>query len=871
MASRSSLGADVPTFAGLTDVEASHRLRSEGPNELPSARTRSILASAAGILREPMILLLVICGGVYLLIGDLQEALVLLASIFVVIGISFYQNRKAERALEALRDLSSPHALVIRGGVRKRIAGREVVRGDLLVLSEGDRVPADGVLLWSVNMAVDESLLTGESAPVQKIGGVDEASVVRPGGENSSLVHSGTLVVAGEGIVRVHATGGRTELGRIGKTLLTLEPEETNLNKRIVGLVRTLAIAGLSVCAVVAIVYGLSRQDWLGGLLAGLALAMSMMPEEFPVIVTIFLALGAWRIARRNVLTRRMPAIEALGSTTVLCLDKTGTLTENRMSVGVLSVEGRRYDVGEHRDAPLPERFHALIEHAVLGSRRSPFDRMEQSLHEMAKTHLADRQRVREGWNLVREYPLSPRVLAMSHVWDSGEGDDFIVGAKGAPEAIAGLCRLDPEKRSSLERDVAALAGEGFRVLGVAHARYPAGPLPASQSGFDFTFDGLLAFSDPIRSCVPETMKALHRAGIRSVMITGDYPGTAVSIAAKAGLEPGDGVMTGPELDSMDDDELSRRVRTIGIFARVVPEQKLRIVNALKSNGEIVAMTGDGVNDAPALKAAHVGVAMGGRGTDVAREAAALVLLDDDISSIVQAVRLGRRILDNIKKAMAYVLAIHVPIAGLSLIPVLLGWPLVLLPVHIVLLELIIDPACSIAFEAEPEEPDVMSRPPRSPKESLFRRRTLLVSLLQGAFILLLALFALFFAVGQGYGENRSRVLAFSVLILMNVGLILVNRSASRTALGALRIRNPAAWWLMGGASFVLVLSLAAPPVRDILRFAKPSWFDLVLILGTGLAGLIGLDVLKFLVGHPLGAVRRGPVPRERAPQSTLP
>lgn len=874
MADSSSLEGevDLSSLEGLTDEEADRRLRSEGHNELPSTRGRNILSSVAAILREPMILLLVVCGGVYLLIGDLQEALVLLASILVVIGISYYQNRKAENALQALKDLSSPRAWVIRGKTRKRIEGREVARGDLLVLSEGDRVPADGVLLWTMNMAADESLLTGESVPVRKSKGGEDMDLGRPGGDDSPFVYSGTLVVAGEGIARVRATGPRTELGRIGKALLTLEPDETNLKKRIERLVRGLAVAGLLLCTIVAVLYGLSRQDWLSGILAGLALAMAMMPEEFPVILTIFLALGAWRIARRNVLTRRMPAIEALGSATVLCLDKTGTLTENRMSVQTLSVGGRRYGVALPRKDRLPEDYNALVEHSVLASKESPFDRMEQSIHELAKERGVRGESFLQGWRLAREYPLTPRLLAMSQVWEHGRGGEYVVGAKGAPEAVGRLCRLDAEASGSLDKDVASLASEGFRVLAVAHARFPPGPLPGSQTAFDFQLDGLVAFSDPIRPDVPRTLDALHRAGIRTVMITGDYPGTAASIAAQAGFEAG-GILTGPQLDSMDEGELHRHIGTVGIFARVVPDQKLRIVSALKTCGEIVAMTGDGVNDAPALKAAHVGVAMGRRGTDVAREAAALVLLDDDISSIVQAVRLGRRILDNIKKAMAYVLAIHVPIAGLSLVPVLLEWPLVLLPVHIVLLELIIDPACSIAFEAEPEEPDVMTRPPRDPREPLFRRRALLVSLLQGVFILALALFTLFFAASRGYDESRTRTLAFSTLILANLGLILANRSASRTALGTLRVRNPALWPLIGGALLVLVLGLAAPPVRSVLRLGAPSLLDVVVIVGMGVAGFIGLEVLKPLARGWGGIGQRG-LRRDRpegSPRWTVP
>jgi Ca2+-transporting ATPase len=394
---------------------------------------------------------------------------------------------------------------------------------------------------------------------------------------------------------------------------------------------------------------------------------------------------------------------------------------------------------------------------------------------------------------------------------------------------------------------VAAFADQGFRVLGVARAAFRPNPLPPEQHDFDFEFLGLVALADPVRPNVTAAVQECYEAGIRIVMITGDYPGTARAIAAQVGLVPRDAVVIGPELDAMADAELAQRIRSVNVFARVVPEQKLRLVNALKSDGEIVAMTGDGVNDAPALKAAHIGIAMGERGTDVAREAAALVLLDDDFSSIVQAVRLGRRVFDNIKKGMTYALAIHVPIAGVALIPVLLGWPLVLLPVHIVFLELIIDPACSIAFEAEPEEANVMRRPPRNPREPLFQRRTIWGSVLQGTLALMLVLGVLAFAVGRQYDENRSRTLAFSTLILGTLGLILANRSSSRSVRGALQAKNPALWWVVGGALCLLLFSLALPPLRTVLRFAAPSVLDLCVIFGTGIVALLGFEALKVL------------------------
>jgi Ca2+-transporting ATPase len=820
-------------------------MRAEGPNELPSARGRSVLAIAFDVVREPMILLLVGCATVYLVLGDLEEALALLGSVFVVIGISLYQTQKTERALEALRDLSSPRALVIRDGRERRIAGREVVQGDLLVLSEGDRVPADAVVLRSTNLRVDESLLTGESVPVTKIGGREEAVPERPGGEASPFVYSATLVVAGQGVARATATGARSEIGKLGRSLEGLDSGETRLQRQVDLFVRVFGIAGLAVCVVVATIYGFGRASWLEGLLAGLALAMSMMPEEFPVILTLFLALGAWRISRRNVLVRRMPALEALGAATVLCVDKTGTLTQNRMALGWLSVNGQRLDLRAREPGLLPETYRRLLEFAVLASQESPFDPMEKSINEAGGAWLSGSEHLHRGWTLERQYPLSQQLLAVSHVWKSADEDRWVVAAKGAPEAIEDLCHLDEPHARAVADEAAALAEEGLRVLGVAAALLDATALPAEQHDFSFEFLGLIALSDPLRPAARGAVAECTAAGVRTVMITGDYPGTARSIAAQIGLASRDGLLTGPELEAMSRDELRKRIEGVAVFARVVPDQKLRLVEALRARGEVVAMTGDGVNDAPALKAADIGIAMGSRGTDVAREAADLVLLDDDFSSIVAAIRLGRRVYDNIKRATRYVLAIHIPIAGLALVPVLFGWPLVLLPVHIVFLELIIDPACSIAFEAEPEEADVMRRPPRQPTERLFGFATVWRTVLQGVLALLLTCGVLTFAVYSGYAEERSRALAFSTLILVNVGLIVVNRSASRGVLAALGVRNPVLWWVIGGALTMLALTLTLPPLRDVLRFEMPSGRDFLTISCAGVLGLVGFDLLK--------------------------
>jgi P-type Ca2+ transporter type 2C len=843
-------------LVGLSEEEAARRLTAEGYNELPSAKPRSLLAIAWEVLHEPMLLLLVGAGIIYLILGDFEEAILLLASSFVVIGITLYQEQRTERALDALRDLSSPRALVIRDGIRRRVAGREVARGDLVVLAEGDRVPADGVVRSCTNLSVDESLLTGESVPVRKIQAEAEQAMERPGGDDLPSVYSGTLIVQGQGIAEIQGTGAHTELGRIGKALRTVESEQTRLQRETGKLVRVLAIAGLSLCALVAVAYSLTRGNVLDGLLAGITLAMSMIPEEFPVVLTVFLAFGAWRIARQRVLTRRMPALETLGAATVLCVDKTGTLTRNQMAVQRVLAGTAAYNASETRQDVAPE-VQRLAQTAALASDEHPFDPMERAIHDLAYQIGSPTS---TDLQLVHVYPLSPSLLAVVHVWTSSN-EPYLVAAKGAPEAVADLCRMDKGDRRRADEQVRAMAQEGLRVLGVAKAEWT-GDMPENQRDFAFEFVGLLGLADPVRPGVADAVHECQSAGIRVVMITGDYPVTAQSIGRQIGLASVADVFTGPELDRMDDEELRQRIESVSIFARVVPEQKLRLVKALKANGEVVAMTGDGVNDAPALQAANIGVAMGGRGTDVAREASSLVVLDDNFTSIVYAIRLGRRIYDNLSKAMAFVLAMHVPIAGISLVPVLFKLPLVLLPVHIVFLEMIIDPACSLAFEAEPEEANVMNRPPRDPKEPLFSRRLLLTSVAQGASVLgvVLAVFLIAQLVGQSEGEIRA--LTFTTLVVASLALILSDRSWSRTILATLRTPNAALGWIAGGAVVFLGLVLFVPFLRDLFRFNVLHANDLVITVAAGFLSVLWFEVLKFMRNRP----RLLPLEKEQRP-----
>ena len=846
-------------FQGLTETEAGERLSKEGRNELPSAKSRTQLRIALDVLREPMFLLLIGTGTVYVLLGDPQEAIALMVAVFVVIGITVYQERKTERALQALRDLSSPRALVIREGKRRRIPGRDVVRGDLVVLSEGDRVPADGIVLEGRNLSVNESLLTGESVPVRKSAGKRDTPMTRPGGEDLPCVFSGTLVVQGRGVAQVLATGLATELGKIGKALEGLQTGSTRLQRETSRLVRVFAAVGFLLCVAVALIHGYTHSNWLRGILAGLTLAISMVPEEFPVVLTIFLAMGAWRISRKNVLARRMPAIETLGSATVLCVDKTGTLTLNRMSVQALYAVGRTFQISPSTHQ-VPEYFHDVVEYAILASSRDPFDPMEKAFLELGKHAFPEYEHRHPEWTLVREYPLSPGLLVMSRAWQPAGNAACVVAAKGAPEAILELCRVTSLEKELLLAATSQMAAAGLRVLGVAKAQVT-GPLPDEQRGLPLEFVGLVGLADPVRPSAPAAVQECYRAGIRVIMITGDYPVTAQNIATQIGLRDSTAVITGLELDAMTDAELRRRVRGVNMFARVVPEQKLRLISALKAEGEVVAMTGDGVNDAPALKAADIGIAMGARGTDVAREAASLVLLDDDFSSIVNAIRLGRRIYDNLKKATAYILAIHVPIAGITLVPVLLNGPLVLLPLHVLFLELIIDPTCSIAFEAEPEELDVMARPPRSPNELLFNRKRVLMSLMQGLTVLASVLVVYLFAIRLGHDEFDSRALAFSTLLVGNLCLIYTNRSWSRTIWQMMSSPNRALLWVTAGALFALGLILYVPALRGLFKFSLLHPMDLAVAISAGFLGVLWFELLKLFGARlrPAPAGREAP------------
>ena len=869
---------------GLGSAEAARRLAIDGPNALPGSAPRSAAALLWDVLTEPMLLMLLAAGGIYLALGDRGEALFLLSFVFVVIGITLAQEHKTQRALESLRDLSAPRALVMRDGQEQRIAGQDVVRGDLLILHEGDRIAADAQLIQG-QLEVDESLLTGEAVPVTKLPAAqaDQATAAAaaastappqskpaPSGGNAAhtvasvgALFASTVVTRGVGLARVCATASHTAVGRLGADLAATAEPASALQQGSRTLVRRLgAIAVVLASAQVVLGWWWNGGALLDSLLSGIALAMAILPEEIPVILTVFLALGAWRISQQKVLTRRVTAVETLGAITVLAVDKTGTLTMNRMAVAELATANARFTPEDAHH--LPETFHLLTEFAMLATPGDPFDPMEKAIQHFGHQWLAGTEHVHDGYESEFEYALSGDILAMTRVFASDEPDTHLLATKGAPEAVADLCHLGAAQRETIRRQVESMAERGLRVLGVARGRWkgPAlapdqsPPWPQSQHDFDFEFLGLLALADPPRPEVPAALAQCRRAGVRVVMMTGDHPATARAIAQQVGLSARPEVLTGAEIEALDDAALTARLRHVDLCARLTPAHKLRLVQLLRASGEVVAMTGDGVNDAPALKAADVGIAMGERGTDVAREAAALVLLDDSFARIVAAIRQGRRIDDNLRKAIRFTFAVHLPIIALALIPTLLQWPALLLPVHIVLLQLLIDPTCAVVLEAEPEAPGLMERAPRAVGDSPFALAALGYAVVQGLGIAVLLLWGHAWFNAQGASAAQSRGVVFITLVLSVMLLILAQRNVARPALWSVRSPTPWLWRITAAMLLMLAAVTGLPWLRGLMGLALPGTAGMVTVAALLALCLAWLELVR-LLGQHLGLVRR--------------
>ena len=782
-----------------------------------------------------MLLLLAAAAILYLVIGDLGEGLFMVFGASAAISLVVVQEMRSEHALQALREMAEPMARVMRDGREAHIQAQNLVPGDIVLVGEGERLPADCVLRAGDALVVDESALTGESAPVAKSIGADATlidAIPDPGGENTPFAFSGTLIARGSAVAEVVRTGSRTAIGRIGTSLATIEPELTPLQKTTARIIAWVGGFSILFCVGVIVVYGMLRGDWVAGALAGITLAIGLLPEEFPMVLTIFLALGAWRLAQRKVLVRHNAVTETLGSASVLCVDKTGTLTENRMSVRALCVGDSVVPVSES----LAPEHENLVRVALLASSNNPVDPMDRAVHALAAS-----LGVKGEGEPILTFPLRPERLAFIQLWRIENG--FRFAAKGAPEAIFRLANITDDLRSSYTATIEELAELGLRVLAVARAE-TLGPDASDVADAVFSLCGLLAFEDPIRLEAAPSVAAARQAGVAVAMITGDYPATALAIARQAGIDASAGCLTGEAIAAGSFAELRDKVRDVRVFARIMPQHKLAIVEAFKANGQIVAMTGDGVNDAPALAAAHIGIAMGLRGTDVAREAADIVLLDDRFSSIVSGIRLGRRIFANLRKALTFVTAIHVPIAGLALLPILMGLPQLLFPAHVILMELVIDPTCSLAFESEPGEPDAMSKPPRDPKESLFGLRQIALAFAQGTVVLLTVLSVYVFAWGIGVSEPVSRGLAFVCLI---VGiLVLALGDALSKGVSLFAHEHLTFWIIAAAASAMVAASLYVPPVSSLLLIETPAAWQLVPTIA-----------LAIIAGGWYGAARR--------------
>lgn len=766
----------------------------------------------------------------YLIIGNPEDAVLLGSFIVLSIIITTFQEHKSEKAIKALKDLSSPLALVIRESIKTRISARDVVPGDLLVLEEGDRVVADATLIKSSDLLVDESLLTGESEPIEK--GINH------------FIYSGTMIVRGGGQAIVKSIGLRTEIGKIGKSLYQIDSSESPLQSEIKMLIKRFAFFGISLSLIVCLIYGLIYKNWLDGALSAITLTMALLPEEFTVILTVFMALGVWRISRQHVLTRKASVIETLGSINTLCVDKTGTLTLNKMSLNSLAPLEPEGDFILSSNLSLAQK--EILHYAVLASEIEPFDPMEKAFHESKKLIESEHQKLFQDYLLIHEYGLSPQFPVVTHIWQKPDTDECLIAIKGSPEAVMNLCQLTLEQKAIIESQIKNMASQGLRLLGVAQARFRKNSSfwPDSVHSFDFEWLGLTGLKDPLRSEVAASVKQCRDAGIRIIMITGDHAITAKAIALQAGIEANK-IVSGVEIDSLSNQELQQIVKEVCVFVRIKPDQKLRLVKALQNNHEIVAMTGDGINDAPALKAAHVGISMGQRGTDAAREASSLVLLNDDFSSIVNAIQQGRQIYDNLQKAIVYVVAIHIPIAGAVFIPLVIGAPPLLSPIHILFLEMIIDPSCAIIFETEQAESNIMKRPPRDLTQKIFSLSNLSMAIIQGIGLMVIVMCLYVGLLHWEYSIEFATTISFGSLVLGNLFLIIVSRSQHMYIFDILKRPNSAQYWIIAITICSFLTFTLIPFLKERLRFSELTIDGGFIILFSGLLGLIWYETIK--------------------------
>ncbi|HMM06686.1 MAG TPA: cation-translocating P-type ATPase [Clostridiales bacterium] len=826
--------------AGLTSAEVRARQEKYGKNQLTPKKKAGFFRKALHIIGEPMFLLLIAAAIIYFFLGEPRDGAIMLIFVVGIITIDVMQEWKTDRTLNALKDLSAPHITVIRGGKEQTVASVDLVPGDLMLLHEGVKIPADGVIIRCNDLCVDESSLTGEAEGVWKIS-TDQAS---PADDAWRLdyCYAGTLISQGTAVVRVDQIGDQTEYGKIGTHVAAAPQEATPLQKQTASLVRLCAV----IAAILFLLVGLFTY-WnseasafadrlIESILAGITLAMAMIPEEYPVVLTVFLSMGAWRLAKKQSLVRKLPSVETLGTVSVLCVDKTGTITMNQMAVQeIWALNGE--------DSP-------LIETMGLGCETDHYDPMEKAMLTFCTEKGFSPEHLFNG-ELVTEYAFTNELKMMGHVWR--KNGDLIIAAKGSPERILTVCEIGEEDQATVKAMIRKMSGEGLRVIAIAAARPETeADIPPAITDCCLTFLGLIGLADPPRKTVADDIAICNRAGIRVVMITGDHGLTAAAIAEKIGMQSCGQIITGDMIQKMSDETLREKAKTCNIFSRVVPEQKMRIIKAFQKNGEIVAMTGDGVNDAPALKYADIGIAMGKRGSEVAREAADLILLDDNFTTIVETVKDGRRIYDNIRKAVGYIFTIHIPIAFSALLAPLLGIPsaaLLILPFHVVLLELVIDPTCSIVLERQPAERNIMERPPRNPKEKLVNIKLLTKSTLQGIAVFV-ASFATYFSMlnsGDGQAET-ARAMGLSVIILANLLLVQVISSERDSVFrSARRLMKDKVMWLASTATVLMLILILYSPLNSFLKLAPLSLPQLLAVIAIAAAAVLWYEPVKLI------------------------
>jgi len=819
-------------IAGLSNNQVLEAREKFGTNQLNYKKENGFWDALKSLVKEPMLILLLVAASIYFISGDVGDGLFMAFAIVLVAAISLYQDSRSRNALEKLKNFTQAKCKVIRNGNTEEINSEDLVLGDSLIVEEGTAIAADGAIVHSNDFSVNESILTGESMSVSK----DKDS-------EDHFVYKGTTVASGLAIVTITAIGNETKLGKIGKSLESIEEEKTPLELQINNFVKKMVLAGAVVFVVVWAINYFQSHQLLDSLLKSLTLAMSILPEEIPVAFTTFMALGAWRLMKLGIVVKQMKTVETLGSATVICTDKTGTITENKMGLAKLFLlDSQNITDAEHISNDAEK---ALLRLAMWASEPIPFDPMEIVLHDAyAKTHHKDE---RKHYKMIHEYPLDGKPPMMTHLFEDKAGHR-IIATKGAPEALMNVCNLSAEEKTQIEAAIDGLAVDGYRLLAVAEADFAGNNFPATQQEFQFQFKGMVAFYDPPKKNIKAVLKHFYKAGIKVKIVTGDNAATTTAIAKQIGFKGYEKSITGEELMQLSEEALSATVLDTQLFTRMFPDAKLKIIEALKAQQEIVAMTGDGVNDGPALKAAHIGIAMGKKGTEIAKQAASLILVNDDFSKMVDAVAMGRKIYTNLKKAIQYIISIHIPIILTVFIPLVLGWiyPNIFTPVHIIFLELIMGPTCSIIYENEPMEANTMKQPPRPFTTTFFNWKELATSIIQGLFITAGTLSAYQYAVYQGFPESTTRTMVFTVLVAANVFLTLVNRSFYYSILTTLKYKNNLVPLIIGVTIAITALLLYVPPFARFFLFTPLDGYQIATCIGIGFISVIWYELIKW-------------------------